>query len=398
MLIDYCTLMTDYDYIICGGGMSGLSLAYYLNQSSLKNNKVLIIEPADKNVNDRTWAFWEKGEGVFEEIVYRNWKAVNFITTGGKVNRLDIGDYEYKVIRGIDFYNHTLAALRQNPRITFVKEHVLKIEDHKNNATVFTREGNSFSADFVFDSTFKLNLTLPENHNLLQHFKGNVIRTKEPVFNPALPDMMNFSVEQKNDECRFIYVLPFDERTALVEYTLFSETLLTQETYDLELSNFIKNDLNLLEYELLEEEFGVIPMSDVVVNEFPSPHVIRIGTAGGATNPATGYTFQNCQKRLQELVRQLETTGQPQITTSWWQKRHLLYASVLLNVLQKKRFPIGEVFHGLYEKNPPERVFRFLDGTTSFVEELQIMSTTPIKHFLKATVEVISQRLQRLIS
>ncbi len=47
------------DYIIAGGGMAGLSLAYYLNESrSLRDKKVLIIDRDAKTANDHTWCFW----------------------------------------------------------------------------------------------------------------------------------------------------------------------------------------------------------------------------------------------------------------------------------------------------------------------------------------------------
>jgi lycopene beta-cyclase len=58
-----------YDYIICGGGMSGLSLAYQLSISKLSNKKILIIDPERKTKNDRTWAFWEKIDNPFDHIL-----------------------------------------------------------------------------------------------------------------------------------------------------------------------------------------------------------------------------------------------------------------------------------------------------------------------------------------
>ena len=41
-------------------------------------------------------------------------------------------------------------------------------------------------------------------------------------------DFMNFNVSQKN-ETRFVYVLPESNKRALVEYTLFSKTLLPEK-------------------------------------------------------------------------------------------------------------------------------------------------------------------------
>ena len=59
----------DYDYIILGRGCAGLSLIMHiLSSSHLSNKRILLIEKEVKNKNDRTWCFWEKGNGFFENI------------------------------------------------------------------------------------------------------------------------------------------------------------------------------------------------------------------------------------------------------------------------------------------------------------------------------------------
>jgi glycine/D-amino acid oxidase-like deaminating enzyme len=58
----------SFDYIIAGGGLAGLSLAFYLNESEhLRGKKVLIIDRDAKRRNDRTWCFWEREPGAFED-------------------------------------------------------------------------------------------------------------------------------------------------------------------------------------------------------------------------------------------------------------------------------------------------------------------------------------------
>ncbi|HAO50811.1 MAG TPA: lycopene cyclase, partial [Runella sp.] len=52
--------MQNYDFIIAGGGLAGLSLAYYMNQTVLRDKSILIIDQDTKSQNDRTWCFWEK--------------------------------------------------------------------------------------------------------------------------------------------------------------------------------------------------------------------------------------------------------------------------------------------------------------------------------------------------
>ncbi|MFZ9662091.1 MAG: lycopene cyclase family protein, partial [Chitinophagaceae bacterium] len=69
----------QYDYIIAGTGCAGLSLAVALSDAGLtRGKKILLIDREQKIKHDRTWCFWEKEDGRFDEIVFRKWNAVNF--------------------------------------------------------------------------------------------------------------------------------------------------------------------------------------------------------------------------------------------------------------------------------------------------------------------------------
>ena len=70
----------DYDYIICGGGAAGLSLASGLSlDNSLSAKKILIIDPEyPKKNNDRTWCFWENNDSnIWEDLTFHNWNNVD---------------------------------------------------------------------------------------------------------------------------------------------------------------------------------------------------------------------------------------------------------------------------------------------------------------------------------
>jgi len=70
-----------YDYIIAGSGCAGLSLLYrMLKDPQLCNKQILVIDKSQKNKNDRTWCFWEKGNGLFESIVMHQWKTLEFLS------------------------------------------------------------------------------------------------------------------------------------------------------------------------------------------------------------------------------------------------------------------------------------------------------------------------------
>ncbi|MFD2936856.1 lycopene cyclase family protein [Spirosoma flavum] len=391
--------MKKYDFIIAGGGMAGLSLAYYFTQSPLRDRSILILDRDPKTTNDRTWCFWERnkessGRGLndakpFESILFRSWSRVSFHGTT-YADSLDMGHYQYKMLRGIDFYDFVHCELAKHPTIERKQATINRIKDTPQGGFVIA-DDEPYIADYVFDSTFLLKLDQPENHNLLQHFKGWVITTEKACFNPEQPEIMDFRVNQCGD-CRFVYVLPFDEKTALVEFTLFNGKLLSDAEYDSELHQYISCFLETGGYKVSETEYGVIPMSDESTQENPSEHIVRIGTSGGYTKASTGYTFQRTQRYLQSIVQNLIQTGKPLRSTPWFKKRFKLYDSIFLNVLEKHRHPADDIFTRVYTKNP-RRVFKFLDEDTRFVDELRLFATMPFAPFLRAFLDVLRKKI-----
>ena len=213
-----------YDYIIAGSGCAGLSLLYTILQTpSLQDKSILVIDKDQKKSNDRTWCFWEKTPGLFEAIVHAKWNTLEFLSTDFK-KELDLESYTYKMILGLDFYNFVLNHAQEFKNVTFLQETVTAIDASKDTAVLTTVE-NSYTAKYVFNSTNLFNPEITEQNSLLQHFKGWVITSKKPVFNPEVGRLMDFSVSQENG-ATFMYVLPTSTTTALVEYTLFSPVLL----------------------------------------------------------------------------------------------------------------------------------------------------------------------------
>ena len=384
--------MKKYDFIIAGGGMAGLSLVYYLLQSPLRNRSILILDYALKNQNDRTWCFWERiSTSPFESILFRTWNRVSFHGTT-YAGPIDMATYQYKMLRGIDFYTFIQTELAKWPNVERKQATIHRIKDTPQGGFVIA-DDEPYIADYVFDSTFALKLNQPENHNLLQHFKGWVITAEKSCFNPEQPEIMDFRIEQHGD-CRFLYILPFDEKTALVEFTLFNSVLLTDADYEAALRQYIDQFLDTGAYQIVETEYGVIPMSDEPTEENPSQHIIRIGTAGGFTKASTGYTFQRTQRYLQSIVHNLVQMGKPNRPIPWFKRRFKFYDSIFLNVLEKHRHPADDIFTRIYTRNPT-RIFAFLDEDTRFIDELFLFSTLPLWPFMRALADVVRRKLSR---
>jgi len=376
-----------YDYIISGAGAAGLSLLMRLMQhKALNQKKILVADKAPKDQNDHTWCFWEKQPGLFEPVVHHKWQHVHFFSNQFS-SLLNLSPYQYKMIRAIDFYNFVLQEAQQHPNIVFEYGNVEAAGNQGDKALLIVN-GNSYTADYVFNSIIFSQPAVPENKIwLLQHFKGYVIETAEPVFNSDEATLMDFRVSQQHGTT-FVYVLPVSSTKALVEYTLFNSKLLDKKEYDTALHHYITTYLNIEDYKVAEQEFGIIPMTNMKFLKRIGK-VINIGTAGGQTKASSGFTFQFIQKHTQQLVYDLLHYGHPQEHESFMEKRFKFYDTTLLNILHTNKLPGDKVFADLFQKNPTDRVLRFLDNESTLEDEINLMGTLPQSIFIKAAMQEI---------
>jgi lycopene beta-cyclase len=374
-----------YDYIISGAGAAGLSLLMrFMQHPEFHNKNILVVDKAPKNTNDHTWCFWEQQPGQFEPVVHHTWERVHF-NSNHFSSLLNLAPYKYKMIRSIDFYNYVQQEALKHSNIDFIYGDVQAVGNAGNEALVVV-DGTQYDGDYVFNSILFAKPEVPaDKFYLQQHFKGFVIETMQAVFNPAEATLMDFRVSQHNGTS-FVYMLPVSQNRALVEYTLFSKQLLTDNDYAIALRDYISNYLGITEYSIIEEENGVIPMTNVKFVKRVG-RVINIGTAGGQTKGSSGYTFQFVQKHSDKIVSDLMRYGYLKENEPFFDKRFNFYDSTLLNILSGNKLPGDKIFSDLFSKNPTERVLRFLDNETTLEDEINLVATLPQGVFIKAAFQ-----------
>ncbi|MDO8367715.1 MAG: lycopene cyclase family protein, partial [Saprospiraceae bacterium] len=341
--------------LLAGSGLSGLTLALECaRRPFFQDKKIVLIDRDDKSRNDRTWCFWAKEGEPLPPVGHKIWDQCLFF--GAHFDKvLDIAPYQYHMIRGLDFYNWAKTELAKYPNVQRITANILDIDAQ--NGIVKTDQGN-FHGEWVFNSARyptasetltgksvdgaqwaapnrKSKIQNPKSPHtfLLQHFKGWIIETPTPVFNPAAVTFMDYRLEQ-HGETRFVYVLPLTETRALVEFTVFSPALCRAEEYDAELHQYISNVLKIRAYSVEEEEFGVIPMTDLPLSPGGEGRVINIGTAGGFVKASSGYAFLRTQRKLRTFVDAWEKSGSPDPSVLQSSRGFQALDSIMLRVLR----------------------------------------------------------------
>ena len=398
-----------YDIIFAGAGLAGLSTAVAMVQHPFfAHKKIALVDRDSKNTNDRTWCFWANTEEIalLPPVLFRSWPHMQFHSPIHS-QILSTQGYNYNMVRGLDFYQWAKSQLQQHPNITWINDTIQSIDP---NAGIVRTETHTLHGDWILNSAltpFPLVPAYNKDHfsapftpvqpttaagytYLLQHFKGWIIRTEQPTFAPDTVTFMDFRVQQQGDT-RFVYVLPFSETEALVEFTLFSPALLPDQDYVAALAGYIRDFLKIEHYTIVEEEFGIIPMSDYPFTPLQTGKEIRIGTAGGFVKASSGYAFKRTQARARAFAADWAHAGHPNPETLRSPWRFRAYDAIFLRALSDNLIPAHSIFGHFFKNLDGYTVFRFLDEKSNFLEDIRALSAVPMLPFLKAAARKSTQ-------
>lgn len=382
-----------------GAGGAGLSLVIALERAARQAGRrppsIVVIDPVHRREADRTWCWWSSDPAPMHPLVHRSWSRMELVDRDGGSQVYELGDLRYVMLRSSDFYAEADAALDRLGGSNRVTGRVDRVDDGPDAAVIQVAD-LQFRADWVFDSR-PAAPSRPGSTLLLQHFRGWTVCFEAPVLDPGLATLMDFRVPQPEHGVGFGYCLPLDPHRALVEYTEFGREQLPSSGYDLALRGYLRRRWDVepgdgVSVEAVED--GVIPMTDAPFARRAGRRVFRLGTAGGATRPSTGYTFAAMQRQAVSIAALL-LAGRCPVPPPPYPARHRWLDAVLLRALDRGYVRGPELFTGLFADNPSERVVRFLDGLSGPLDELAVMRSAPTVAMLRATVEDAAARLTR---
>jgi lycopene beta-cyclase len=404
---------------IVGAGGAGSSLVVELDRAARRAGRavpsVALIDPVTRVGGDRTWCFWDAGRSDLDAAVTRSWTKVALVDRAGRSRTCDLTPLRYVMISSVDFYALAEESARRLGAVR-VTSSARTVIDGPDRARVETDAG-TVHAGWVFDSR-PAPLRCPARTAWLQHFRGWTVRLDQSVLDPDRAVLMDFSAVQPGAFQRdagpglaFGYVLPTAPDRALVEYTVFSRGRLPDEAYDTALRSYLAARWPQVGVTVDAVEDGAIPMTDAVHLRRAGRRVFQLGTAGGATRGSTGYAFAAMQRQAQTVAGMLlsgvatsgvatsgVTTGTAHdvepVPPPAYPARHRWVDAVLLRALDRDLVNGPDLFVRLFRRNPPARVLRFLDGTTSVAEDLAVMASAPTAAMTRAALEDAAARLR----
>jgi len=373
-------MTTEFDAVVAGGGLSGLSLVAHLAASPWRDRSVLVVDDAEHQPGAVRWGSWTDRPGLLDAAVSRSYRQVR-VHAAGSDGIVPLGRYRYRSVRRADLCRVVHGMLVDRPGFVMRRGRVEAVVDGPDHAEVLL-DGQRVEARWAFDSVTPPPAGGEPDARLA--FTGWDVECARPVFDADTPTLFDFRTPQAAGPA-FVYVLPDDRRHALVEITAFVPHRLVPPSRTARseaLAEYLDTVLRCGGFRVACEESAVLPLHVQPPRE-TRQRVRAIGARAGLIKASTGYAYERIQRDCDRITASLTRCDHPFAATPA-HRRHRLLDAVMLDALDHDPGLLEEMFARLFLRNPAERVLRFLDEDTGVGEELRLITSLPPAPYLRA--------------
>ena len=371
--------------LIAGAGCAGLSLATHLIQDPDFQQKIVIVEPRlrEEYTNDRTWSGFATKPHLFSSLASHRWKMWRCKTSiGDHVARSR--RYAYESIRASDYYDFCFDRLTVDERVE-IHFGCRLVDSAGGSFDIVDRsdrlKGN-ITPEHFFDSRPQRNSFVGGNRDdivLWQQFAGVEVEMKHDAFDQSTATLMDFTVDQ-GGAIRFLYVLPFSRRRALVESTVFSPAILPYSELRKDVETYIERNYGENSWSSSRVECGRIAMATAEIKAPSSPNTIRIGLSGGLARPSTGYAFAAIHEHSRQIAAALNSRRP--IGHAERGRLSQVLDRIFLSFLAKNPEKAGDLFLRISQRTDPDRFARFMMDTSNLLDKVSVILSMPKLPFI----------------
>lgn len=363
------------DLVLVGGGLANGLIAYRLAKTR-PNVRILLLESGATLGGNHTWSFHDSDIDAdqtawLDPFVVRRWPGYD-VAFEGFERHIGIG---YRSVTSDRFHEIVAAAL--GPAVRLGAE-VAEVEP----TGVRLRSGETIRAGAVIDGRgAAAGIAM---RFAWQKFVGLELRFTDP-HGLAVPILMDATVEQV-DGYRFMYVLPIDADTALVEDTYYANGPdLDAATLKRRIADYVQHR-GWMVARVLREEAGILPITlggDIGAFWSGAEGLPRSGLRAGLFHPTTGYSLPDAV-RLADTIAGMDDLSAPKLHAATraaslrhWRRGRFFRA---LNRMLFQAGPPAERFRMLrrfYDRLPEDAIRRFYAGRLTLRDKLLLVTGTP---------------------
>ncbi len=362
----------DHDLIIVGAGLSGGLIAHAF-ATKRSDVRILLLERGSSAGGNHIWSFFDgdvapQDRWLIDPFVAHRWPQGHAVHFPGRNRKLDT---PYQSVTSVQF-SESLARLLGDRLVTGAEIATVSPKG------VTLSNGQMLSARAVIDCRGAADLTML--HCGWQKFVGHTLRLPEP-HGIDRPVIMDATVPQ-HDGYRFVYLLPWDDRSIFVEDTYYSNSPeLDVPSIDARIADYAAAR-GWSEFEIVHREQGVLPV--VHGGDFDRywprhDPVARAGVAAGLFQPMTGYSLPDAARFAAWIVGQslddLPAKTRAYAKAQWARGGYYrLLGKMLFGAAQPdQRWHIFERFYGL----SPDLIQRFYAGRSTAYDRIRILCGRP---------------------
>lgn len=360
------------DLLLVGGGLANGLLALRLSQVR-PDLDVRIVEGADRLGGVHTWSFFdadltEAQQAWIAPLIVHRWPAYH-VRFPQFERRLSTG---YRSVTAERFAQVVEAAL---PDRIMLNAAVASVSPRE---AVLT-DGRWLRARAVIDGRGPT--ATPDLALGFQKFVGLEVRLARP-HGLTEPIVMDACVDQAGGY-RFLYTLPFDERTLLIEDTRYTDGAeLDREVFRQGVLDYAAQQGWAIET-ILREEDGVLPVAldgDITAHLDRHGPVALSGLRAGLFHPTTGYSLPDAVRLADHLAESLRVDDVADDIRSRardvWAERgfyRLLNRMLFRAAKPQERYKVLERFYRL----PQPLIERFYAAGSTLGDKARIVSGKP---------------------
>lgn len=381
--------LDDYDLVIIGAGLTGLSLVCWLMQLAKEAQvtlpKVCLLEPRLTYANDRTWCFWDRDPHPFRDLISHRWFRWQVSQGQQSACQTDTRT-AYAMLPADVLYRHALAQIAGTRAFDLHLGVTVSDIKHTDDGMRVSANQRCWRAKAVIDTR------PPDAHQLAlgvgvwQVFSGLEIACPQHGFDTSTAILMDFQAGYPYP-C-FVYLLPLDDDHFLVEWTAFQPQKEVVPDYRADLESWLARQA-IGHYDVTRAESGMLPMMSMPRAD-SSEQVIRAGVGAGWMRAASGYHFVSCQRGCEALAQQIlaaHASGDwllhsPVVRARWvdWMD------GVFLRAMKRHPDKAPHWFLSLFAGTTAAQMSRFMNDQPQWHDALAVAKALPPIPFIRAAL------------